>query len=134
MTGQYPDAEDCVVLIVDDEPDMRYLLASVLQTAGYEIIQAAHGEAALGQVRASRPRLVITDRMMPVMGGDELIERLRADQATAGIAIVLLTGTPGKQPGADAVIMKPFEHDELIGVVNRLTGKGTGGAHQHRHR
>jgi CheY-like chemotaxis protein len=63
---------------------------------------------------------VITDRMMPRMGGGELIERLRADVGTAAIPIVMLTGTNGAQPGADAVVTKPFEPDQLIGLVARL--------------
>ena len=111
------------MLVVDDEPDFRYLLAVILERAGYAVIEAAHGDAALEQVRSSEPRLVITDRMMPVMGGAELIERLRADEGTAGIPIVMLTATSGGEPDADAVLMKPFNHDELIELANRLTGR-----------
>jgi CheY-like chemotaxis protein len=117
-----PHVEHLTVLVVDDEPDIRFLLAVVLERAGYAVIEAAHGNAALQQVRFSSPGLVITDRMMPGMGGTELIKRLRADEGTAGIPIVMLSATPGGAPGADAVLMKPFEHDELIEVVHRLTG------------
>lgn len=109
-----------MVLIVDDEPDIRFLLRVTLELAGYCVIEAAHGEAALERVRVSPPVLVITDRMMPRMGGGELIERLRADKATAAIPIIMVTGTNGAQPGADAVLTKPFEPDELIGLVSRL--------------
>lgn len=108
------------VLIVDDEPDIRFLLRVTLELAGYCVIEAAHGEAALERMRVSPPALVITDRMMPRMGGAELIARLRADEATAAIPIVMLTGTNGAQPGADAVLTKPFEPDDLIGLVSRL--------------
>ena len=111
------------MLVVDDEQDFRYLLAVILEKAGYAVIEAAHGDAALEQVRRSQPRLVITDRMMPVMGGAELIKRLRADEGTAGIPIVMVTATSGGEPGADAVLMKPFNHDELIELANRLTGR-----------
>lgn len=109
-----------MVLIVDDEPDIRFLLRVTLELAGYGVIEAAHGEAALERVRVSPPVLVITDRMMPRMGGGELIERLRADKGTAAIPIIMVTGTNGAQPGADAVLTKPFEPDELIGLVSRL--------------
>jgi two-component system alkaline phosphatase synthesis response regulator PhoP len=112
------------VLVVDDEPHVRYLLAVVLEAAGYQVIEAAHGDAALELVRSSRPRLVITDRMMPRMGGIELIEQLRADEGTAGIPIVMLTAAPG-EPGADAVLMKPFAQEELVELVDRLTGRGS---------
>ena len=108
------------VLVVDDEPDYRFLLRITLELAGYAVVEASHGEAALESVRVSRPALVITDRMMPLMGGGELIERLRADVGTAAIPIVMVTGTNGAQPGADAVLTKPFEPDELIRLVARL--------------
>lgn len=107
-------------MVVDDEPDIRFLVRVTLELAGYSVIEAAHGEAALERVRVSPPELVITDRMMPRMGGGELIERLRADLGTAAIPIVMLTGTNGSQPGADAVLTKPFEPDELLGLVARL--------------
>jgi CheY-like chemotaxis protein len=108
------------VLVVDDEPDYRFLLRVTLERAGYAVIEASHGEAALESVRVSPPALVITDRMMPRMGGGVLIERLRADVGTAAIPIVMLTGTNGAQLGADAVLTKPFEPDELIELVARL--------------
>jgi CheY-like chemotaxis protein len=108
------------VLVVDDEPDYRFLLRITLELAGYAVIEASHGEAAFESVRVSPPALVITDRMMPRMGGGVLIERLRADEGTAAIPIVMLTGTTGAQSGADAVLTKPFEPDELIELVARL--------------
>jgi len=109
-------------MVVDDEPDMRYLLRITLEGAGYQVVEAAHGEAAVAQARSSRPQLVITDRMMPRMGGNELIEKLRADEDTATIPIVMLSGTNGGQLGADAVLGKPFDSGELILLVDRLTG------------
>jgi diguanylate cyclase len=119
--GAKSQSAECTVLVVDDEPDIRYLLAVVLEAAGYRVIEAAHGEAALEQVCRIGPQLVITDRMMPVMGGHELIERLRGDEDTAAIPIVMLTATTGVEDGADAVLMKPFEPEELVGLVGRLT-------------
>jgi CheY-like chemotaxis protein len=114
------DLAASTVLIVDDEPDIRFLLRVTLEQAGYGVIEAAHGKAALECVRLSPPALVITDRMMPRMGGAELILRLRADEATAAIPIVMVTATNGSEPGADAVLTKPFEPDQLIGLVSRL--------------
>ena len=110
-------------MVVDDEPDIRYLLRITLEAAGYGVVEAAHGEAALEQVRRSSPQLVVTDRMMPRMNGGELIERLRADEGTKAIPIVIITGTRGDQAGADAVLGKPFDPSELVLLVDRLTGK-----------
>jgi CheY-like chemotaxis protein len=113
----------CTVLVVDDEPDVRYLLRVTLELAGYLVVEAAHGEAALEHVRSSPPQLVVTDQMMPVMNGGELIERLRADGATEAIPIVMVSGTRGAQGGADAILGKPFDPADLIVLVDRLTGR-----------
>jgi CheY-like chemotaxis protein len=113
----------CTVLVVDDEPDARYLLRVTLESAGYGVVEATHGEAALELARRSAPQLVITDQMMPVMSGSELIERLRAEGNTKAIPIVVISGTRSAQPGADAVLEKPFDPAELIVLVDRLTGK-----------
>jgi CheY-like chemotaxis protein len=123
MSSKDLDAERLIVLIVDDEPDIRFLVAVTLEVAGYDVIEAAHGDAGFEQARSALPRVVITDRMMPVMGGSELVKRLRADETTAEIPIVMLTASPGQEPDADALLMKPFEPNELIELVNRLTGR-----------
>ena len=115
--------KSCTVLVVDDEPDIRYLLRITLEEAGYGVVEAGHGEAALEQVRRSPPQLVLTDRMMPRMSGGELIERLRADESTKAIPIVIISGTRGIQAGADATLRKPFDPGELIVLIDRLTGK-----------
>ena len=109
------------VMVVDDEPDMRYMLAAALEGAGYAVVEAAHGEAALELVRRSPPQIVLTDRMMPRMNGDELIERLRADEATKAIPIVIISGTQGAPGGADAMMGKPVDVDELLALIDRLT-------------
>ncbi len=111
------------VLVVDDEPDIRYLLRITLEEAGYGVVEAAHGEAALVQVRRSLPQLVLTDWMMPRMNGDELIERLRADESTKAIPIVIVSGTRGGQAKADAVLPKPFDPGRLIVLADKLTGR-----------
>lgn len=110
-------------MVVDDEPDIRFLLRITLEGAGYGVVEAAHGEAALEQVRRSRPQLVVTDWMMPRMDGGELIERLRADESTRAIPILIVSSTRAAPGSADAVLEKPFDLDELIVVVDELTGK-----------
>jgi CheY-like chemotaxis protein len=113
------------VIVVDDEPDIRYLIRVALEEAGYGVVEAAHGEAALEQVRRSLPQLVLTDWMMPRMNGGDLIARLRSDERTSAIPIVIISATRRDQAGAgaDAVLAKPFDVDELIVLVDRLTGR-----------
>ncbi|MGZ8794027.1 MAG: response regulator [Gaiellaceae bacterium] len=113
------------VMVVDDEPDMRYMLRVALESAGYAVVEAAHGEAALELARRSPPQVLLTDRMMPRMDGGELIERLRADETTKAIPIVIITGTRGAQGGADAMLAKPVDIDELLALVDRLSTGGS---------
>ena len=65
------------ILVVDDEPDERFLLRRMFEREGYEVLDACDGAAALAIVRESPPDLILTDMMMPVMDGAELIRRLR---------------------------------------------------------
>src|ERR1700685_1336098 len=63
------------ILVVDDEPDLRFLLRRIFEKAGHEVTDAGHGAEALECVRGSPPELVVTDMMMPVMGGRDLERR-----------------------------------------------------------
>jgi len=108
------------ILAVDDEPDLRYLMRRIFERAGHEVTVAGHGDAALLAVRASPPDLVVTDMMMPVMGGVELIRRLRADPLTAKIPILAATGDAPLAGDADAVLAKPYRPAELLTAANAL--------------
>ena len=108
------------ILIVDDEPDLRFLLRRVFERAGHEVTDAGHGEAALEVVRRSPPNLVVTDMMMPVMGGAELIRRLRADPGTAHIPILAVTGDAQLAGAADAILSKPWKSEQLLTAATTL--------------
>ena len=82
------------ILVVDDEPDVRFILRRILEGAGHRVTEVQHGAAALEAVAAAPPDLVVTDMMMPVMGGAELIRRLRAEPLTATIPILAVSGDP----------------------------------------
>jgi CheY-like chemotaxis protein len=106
--------------VADDEPDLRFVLRYFFERAGHEVVEAGNGAAALESVRMSPPDLVVTDMMMPVMDGAELIRRLRADPATARIAILAVTGDPHLAEGADAVVVKPYQTDHILAAANAL--------------
>jgi CheY-like chemotaxis protein len=108
------------ILVVDDEPDMRYILRRIFERAGHEVTDASHGAAALEAVHQSRPDLVVTDMMMPVMGGTELIRRLRADPSTAEIPILAATGDAHLAVDADAVLAKPWKSQQLLAAATAL--------------
>jgi CheY-like chemotaxis protein len=113
------------ILIVDDEPNNRLLMATILEHAGYEIEEAADGAQALALARALRPDLIIVDLHMPGMGGVDLIKALRADSSTAAARVALYTATPSdgsmdqflEAAGIDCVITKPSEPEDVLRVV-----------------
>lgn len=111
-----------LVLIVDDEPDVLFLLRMTLQHAGYEVEEAPHGGAALERMTQVHPDVIITDLMMPVVDGRELIRRIRDIPGSATTPIMLLSASPDETAGADRVIRKPFDPRHLVGVIEELAG------------
>jgi CheY-like chemotaxis protein len=114
-------------LVVDDESDQRFVLRRVFERAGHDVIEAGNGVLALRAAGQSPPALVVTDIMMPVMTGAELIRRLRASPATAAIPIICVSGAGRLADGADAVLAKPYDIKELIVVAENLLHDGSGG-------
>ncbi|MEU4625612.1 response regulator [Actinoplanes sp. NPDC023801] len=115
------------ILVVDDEPDLRFLLRRILTRAGYQVAEAGNGAVALEEVRRVRPDLVVTDMMMPVMAGPELIQRLRADPCTASIPILSVSSDWQLAVDADAALGKPYERAELLEIAERLLKEGRDG-------
>lgn len=122
------------VLIVDDEPAVREMLAVALEMAGFEVKEADDASAALHQVASSLPDLMLIDWMMPQVSGLELCRRLRRNPDTANIPLILLTARgeeDAKITGlevADDYITKPFSPRELVArlkaILRRTTPKG----------
>jgi CheY-like chemotaxis protein len=118
------------ILIVDDDPSTRFVIRLILERENFEIVEAGHGEAALELV-GSRPLpdVVVTDLMMPIMGGLELIQRLRADPRTAEIPIVVASSNPEAAFGlrslglVTSIIAKPFSASELAKSIRFAAGE-----------
>ncbi len=108
------------ILIVDDEPDIRFMIRLVFERAGHEVAEARNGAIGLKSVKATPPDLVVTDIMMPVMDGLELIERLRSDPETATIPILVVSGNTELGTAADAVVAKPFLFEALLLAATSL--------------
>ncbi len=114
------------ILIVDDEKDARTVLNNRLAGAGYEIIEAANGEAALVIARAQRPDLIILDILMPGMDGTETSEALKRDPDTKDIPVIFLTclitktdEKHGHIRGGKYFLAKPYDPDELMDIVSK---------------
>jgi CheY-like chemotaxis protein len=108
------------ILVVDDEPDQRFLLRRIFERAGHDVRDAADGAAALRALRESVPDLVVTDVTMPVMDGVELIRCLHDDPATAHIPILAVSGDTHLVDAADAIVAKPYDGYHLLAVADAL--------------
>jgi two-component system OmpR family response regulator len=121
------------VLVVDDEENIAYLVASALRMAGHEVATAATGEAAVEQAKAIAPDVVVLDVMLPDVDGFEVMRRLRAGGSPA--AIVFLTARSdtadrvrGLTTGGEDYVVKPFAVEELVArVAIALRRSGTPG-------
>jgi signal transduction histidine kinase/DNA-binding response OmpR family regulator len=112
------------VLVADDNADMRDYLRRLLDAAGYRVVTATDGAAALEAARAELPELVLSDVMMPRLDGFGLLAALRADARTREIPIILLSARAGEEAevegldsGADDYLVKPFAARELLARV-----------------
>jgi DNA-binding response OmpR family regulator len=111
------------VLVVDDDPVIVNLLQVNFEIEGYEVLTATAGESGLAQARSGNPDVIVLDVMMPGIDGIEVARRLRADDATSRIPIILLSAkaqSSDVQAGlavADEYVTKPFEPLELLDRV-----------------
>lgn len=113
-----------LILVVDDEVHIRQLLRQELNSAGYQVIEAANGTAGLRQARLAHPSLIILDVMMPGVSGFGVIGELRADLKTAQIPIVILSvaekSKRALELGAAACLLKPVDVPRLLSTIERL--------------
>jgi CheY-like chemotaxis protein len=120
-----------LVLIVEDDAIMREAIRDILKLAGYGVIEADSGKAALQAIESMRPDLIISDIMMPGMDGYDFYRRVQADGRWKDVPFVFLTARyqkadikRGQALGVDAYVTKPFAMDDLLAVVAGQLGKG----------
>jgi CheY-like chemotaxis protein len=120
-------ANNGLVVVADDERDIVELVSILLRRDGYEVVAAYDGNHALALARAMAPVLCILDGTMPGMAGFEVLEALRADEATEDIAVLILTATVNEEREIrrhgvvpDAFVQKPFDSNALLAEVSRL--------------
>ena len=117
------------VLLVEDAPFLRYAFSRLLRMQGYEVREANDGQEALDCLAEYRPHLILTDLMMPVMGGVELIGHVRANPIFDDVPIVAITADATEQAeilarkaGAIDVITKPIDLPALLDRLKMLVG------------
>ncbi len=124
MNNNATDKTPLTVLVIEDHPDQRDLLAIVLQREGYRVVTAANGVEALEKLEVEKVQIALSDIMMPKMDGFELINRIRNNAALKSIYLILITAriqegdrVRGLDLGADDYITKPFSFSELLARV-----------------
>lgn len=119
------DSDRLIVLIVEDEGPIAEALTYVVEEAGFTAMVAPHGKAGLALALQCRPALILSDVMMPQMGGPELIRALREALDTSTPPIVLMTAADlrfAQNAGADGLLTKPFELTAVEAMLRRFLG------------
>jgi DNA-binding response OmpR family regulator len=118
------------VLIADDDPDIRDLVAFKLEQSGFDVTAVEDGLSALAAARKQTPDLALLDVMMPGMSGVDVCRQLRSDPATAALPVILLTARAqegdvevGFGSGADDYVIKPFSPRELVNRVEAVLAR-----------
>lgn len=115
------------IILADDDPLVGVLVRHKLKTAGHDVCQVADGQAAMLAIEEQRPDLLILDAMMPIMSGPQVLKKLKENEETAGIPIVMLTARKAEsdvvgalEDGANDYITKPFLPDEFALRIRRV--------------
>ena len=118
------------ILIVDDEPEMLEMIELRMKKNGYAVVTAVTGEECLEKAQKERPDVILLDVLLPGMSGFEVSKRLKADEETKDIPIIMVTaliGTDaeekGMERGAKYFISKPFDPEELVSEINKIVRK-----------
>jgi CheY-like chemotaxis protein len=115
------------ILIIEDNWEIRENVKEILDISNYEVITAENGQDGLEAARANEPDLILCDVMMPVMGGYELIIKVKSDEILQNIPFIFLTAKSepgdyrrGMELGAADVVVKPFDAAELIDKIELI--------------
>ncbi len=118
------------VLLVDDDPDIRAMLAFTLEDYGHTVREAADGRAALEALEASAPEIMVLDLMMPNIDGFGVLDQMRARALAPDTRVLILTCMTGEtdlvrgyELGADEYVTKPFDPDGLAMILAELVGR-----------
>lgn len=113
------------ILVIEDQPDMRENIATILDMENYSVLEAANGREGIVTARDEKPDLILCDVMMPELDGHGVLQALRQDRSIAGTPFIFLTARGEKQDqrlgmnlGADDYLTKPVSADDLLSAVS----------------
>lgn len=114
-----------LILVVDDDAPILLLMRNLLREYGFDAITASSGAQAIEQLRTHKPSLMLLDRNMPGMTGDEALERMRAEELLDGMPVLILSGEPLEPDeiakiGAAGAVLKPFDVPQLIETIRSV--------------
>jgi CheY-like chemotaxis protein len=120
-------SERPVILVVDDDAPILLLMRNLLREFGFEPITVENGPMAVAEVQRRIPDLVLLDRNMPGMSGDEVIRELRAQPEMAAVPVLIVSGEPLdageiEELGATAAVLKPFDVPALVETIRSYVG------------
>jgi len=114
------------VLVIDDEPDVVRLIIKVLSGRGHVVQIARDGASALARVKHEPPDVILLDSDLPKIDGAEVCRRIKSDESTAGIPVVMMTSSyidiydVDTEGGPEAFVVRPFVREVLANVVERV--------------
>lgn len=116
------------ILVIDDDPDSRDILARILEEGGFKVVRAANGAAGLALAASSNPLLIVLDLFMPGMDGWEVLARIQEEPALKRIPVVVVSVEPDRKQGlalgAVEVFRKPFQPSEFLSTIRKEAFKG----------
>jgi DNA-binding response OmpR family regulator len=122
----HPSVHHCAVLIVEDDADLRDMMAQLLSLEGFNAATVSNGREALAYLHdGDRPDVILLDLMMPVMDGWEFRRRQQADPSVAGVPVIVLSALDQSRAAdvrADAFLKKPLDFDRLLALVRNYCG------------
>jgi CheY-like chemotaxis protein len=129
-SGRFALRKGTELLVVDDDDELRALLADTLKGRGFSVVTAGNGREALGRLRsAPLPAAVLLDLNMPIMNGWQFCAAKNADGALRALPVIVLSAAAKTDPASpyyldvDEVVTKPIEIEELLSAIERLLGR-----------
>lgn len=118
-----------IILVVDDDAPILLLMRSLLREFGFEPVTARSGEEAIAEAKSQKPDLILLDRNMPGMSGDEVLQELRSDGGLAEVPVLIVSGEPlgpeeVRSLGATGHVLKPFDVPALVETIRGHVNAG----------